>query len=104
MSAFDPFAISRATDASWRHFASTSGSTPKHTMNYLQAVVLASKKPTLMINWNLGFVSRAVDLGGEDYLESHPISEAAKHLFYQYPAEARWCFAQAYAEKGSKLF
>ncbi len=48
------FALSRASDASWRFFTSTSG--------------------------------------GEDYVESHPTAEAARILFYQYPASSRWVF------------
>jgi hypothetical protein len=59
------FALSRAADASWRHFA-------------------------------------PVSTGAEDYIESHPVAEAARILFYQRPASARWVFDALRASRGER--
>lgn len=93
---FDPFIISRASDASWRFFGSVSGSTPKHEEDCPKLDFKESKKvdkkPCLMINWNLCWKEHVLIMGGEDYIESHPVAEAARHLFYG-PGGSFWMFS-----------
>lgn len=71
-------ALSRAADASWRHFAPLSSSNSNYDAEL-------NGKPYKIKGKN--FV-----VPGEDYTESHPVAEAARYLFYQFPAPTRWVF------------
>lgn len=89
----NPTTLSRASDASWRHFAPNSTDTTRFEETLVYVKLDASGVPVLNKKGKQIVIEKKFIIGGPDYLESHPTAEAAKHLFYEYPAKAAWIFS-----------